>query len=162
EKPSRAQAAFDKIWKEIRSRPRKFEPKDGPRILAGLYRSRLPEADNRKLMEHAKNNPKDPSAAEALMMVGLFNNADTSKDGARHLDRNGAPKSAKKVLETARAAEQAIPEYRAKLEGELKGVLADVSVGAKAPPTEVVDFKGKPVKLSDFKGKVVVLQFWIS
>jgi hypothetical protein len=79
--------------------------------------------------------------------------------GERLYDKYGGPEGVKKLLEEARLAALAIPKYRAKLKGELKGVLPDVSVGAKAPPTEAVDLKGKRVRLSDLKGKVVVLRF---
>jgi peroxiredoxin len=241
EKPSKAQAALNEITKEILTW---YKEKGGrPRTLADL--KPLPALYAGKLLEHAKKNPKDPSAAEALICVVSHKHADTSKDGPRaqalallrkdHLkgptitrhvvammahsggvltglaqdvaathpdkrtrvlayralihvgeqlvrttellrgdepekfekrfhesiyDRFGGPEAAKKMLKEALEAEAELPGYRAKLEGELKGVLPDVSVGAKAPPTQAADLKGKEVKLSDLKGKVVALHFW--
>ena len=54
-----------------------------------------------------------------------------------------------------------IAEAKAKLASpDLLNILADVSVGAKAPATAAVDLAGKKVSLADCKGKVVVLDFW--
>lgn len=57
--------------------------------------------------------------------------------------------------------EKDVAEARAKLRSPaLAGALADVSVGAKAPPTEAVDLDGRKVSLADHRGKVIVLDFW--
>jgi thiol-disulfide isomerase/thioredoxin len=65
------------------------------------------------------------------------------------------------MIENAPKYEREIKTYRQVLSsGELKGILPDVSVGARAPETVAVDLKGEKVKLSVYKGKVVVLDFW--
>lgn len=64
------------------------------------------------------------------------------------------------ILEQAKTAEKEIAEYRSKLQGELKGVFPDLSVGAAAPEIVSRTLEGKEVKLSDLKGKVVVLDIW--
>jgi peroxiredoxin len=242
EKPSKAQAALAEINKEILDWYREYGKTGRIKRLADMPPP--PERYDRKLLEHAKQNPKDPSAAEALItLVSHHRNAPGTdglpaqalallrkshiksptmtwrvvkmmahtggtldelaqevaathpdkrtralvyralifagqqrirqaeplkqdpkkfekKFGESLYDRYGGPEAAKKMLAEAQAAEAAIPKYRAKLEGELKGVLPDVSVGATASATQAVDLQGKKVRLSDLEGKVVVLHFW--
>ncbi len=63
-------------------------------------------------------------------------------------------------LDRVDASKKAAQRYRVALKTELKGVLADLSIGEAAPETISEDIEGKKVKLSDCKGKVVVLDFW--
>jgi thiol-disulfide isomerase/thioredoxin len=65
-----------------------------------------------------------------------------------------------RVLALAATSEKDVKAYQAQLEGDLKGVIPDLSVGKPAPEIEIEDIDGKKVKLSQLKGKVVVLDFW--
>ena len=66
----------------------------------------------------------------------------------------------KHILDLAATSEKDIKAYRAKLDGDLEGIILDLSVGRAAPEINSLDIAGKKVKLSDLKGKVVVLDFW--
>jgi thiol-disulfide isomerase/thioredoxin len=65
-----------------------------------------------------------------------------------------------RVLALAASSDQDIKAYKAKLDGELKGVFPDLTVGKAAPEINTEDVAGKKVKLSGLEGKVVVLDFW--
>jgi thiol-disulfide isomerase/thioredoxin len=70
-------------------------------------------------------------------------------------------KDAVKAVETlAASSEQNIKGYQAKLDGDLKGAVPDITVGRPAPEVVSQDLDGKQVKLSQLRGKVVVLDFW--
>ena len=76
------------------------------------------------------------------------------------MEKARGKETVQRVLALAATSEKDIKAYQAKLDGDLKGVLPDLSVGKPAPEIEIEDIDGKKVKLSQLKGKVVVLDFW--
>jgi thiol-disulfide isomerase/thioredoxin len=89
--------------------------------------------------------------------------AERLKDDAdlkERMEKARGKEAVQRVLGLAATSEKDISAFRAKLDGDLKGIFVDVSVGKPAPEVNISDIDGKKVKLSDLKGKVVVLDFW--
>jgi thiol-disulfide isomerase/thioredoxin len=68
--------------------------------------------------------------------------------------------SAKRDETLTAEAKKDLAEARKLVQGEFKGVVKDLFVGAPMPELKSKNLEDKPVKLSDLKGKVVVLDIW--
>jgi thiol-disulfide isomerase/thioredoxin len=111
-----------------------------------------------------------PKVARAHATKALLKNREQSVQMAKQIKGNPAARAfyekqmgkdaVEKMLANADGADKEIKGYKELLAGDLKGVFADLSVGAKAPEVVSQDLDGKKVKLSDLKGKVVVLDIW--
>jgi len=75
-------------------------------------------------------------------------------------ERAKGKEATQKLIDSIEEGEKAIKGYRAALKGDLKGFVADLSIGEVAPEIISQDLKGNKVKLSDLRGKVVVLDIW--
>lgn len=165
--------------------PFKDNGKDGPRaqafkLLQGYAKSPLIEGVLKQLaagvekeqhelvLKVAQEHPE--KLTRVLAYRALIKGKESAQRMNQQLDSNpkflaayeklrGADYIAK-VRETAKTADDDIKTYRAAVEKDLKDVLPEIKVGAKAPETIGTDLAGKSVKLSDHKGKVVVLDFW--
>src|SRR5262245_31391017 len=74
--PTKAQAAFDRLREEMLRETFKVRSVEAAKAVFAKY--------TKKFLEHAKDHPKDASAAEALMyVVAMFNPDDADKDGPR-------------------------------------------------------------------------------
>ncbi|MFM7149292.1 MAG: TlpA family protein disulfide reductase, partial [Gemmataceae bacterium] len=114
-----------------------------------------------------KHSDKATRAYAAKALIGLQENlgrfAEAMKENEElksKLIKDQGENLVKKILADAENAEKNTKKYQALLDGELKGVFPNLSVGAAAPEIESKDLEGKKVKLSDLKGKVVVLDIW--
>jgi peroxiredoxin len=75
ENPTKAQAAFDRLREEMERKLAKPESVKARQAVFAEY--------TKKFLEHAKDSPKDASAAEALTYVVMLNPDDAAKDGPR-------------------------------------------------------------------------------
>lgn len=119
----------------------------------------------KSIMESNPDKASRAYAAKALIkanerMLRMADALNQNEELKERLEKAQGKNVVAKILENAKGAKKAIEEYQAKLAGELKGVLPDLSVGKAAPEVISEDLEGKKVKLSDYKGKVVVLDIW--
>jgi thiol-disulfide isomerase/thioredoxin len=118
-----------------------------------------------EIAEHNKDKATRAFAYKALMKQSeqAASFAARVKDDAdlkEKMEKARGKEVVQRVLALAATSEKDVKAYQAKLDGELKGVFPDLSVGKPAPEIEIEDIAGKKVKLSQLKGKVVVLDFW--
>jgi thiol-disulfide isomerase/thioredoxin len=131
----------------------------------------------RQVLGRVEALPKDPAAADLLIMVvQLSVGQPDAKQAMERLlaDHSENEKLVEMCSDLSQEAEGeellALIEKKnkdVKLPAELmsaatKGLwmLRNLAVGKTAPDAESVNLAGKAVKLSDYKGKVVVLDFW--
>ena len=120
------------------------------------------------LLEIAENNKDKATRAYAYKVLVKQSEvaasfADRAKEDEKlkeKMEKARGKEAVARVLALAATSEKDIKAYEEKLEGELKGVIPDLSVGKPAPEIELTDLDGKKVKLSQLEGKVVVLDFW--
>jgi len=97
-------------------------------------------------------------SSERAAQIGKRLKAD--EDFKANAEKQAGKGAIKAIMALAESSGKDIKGYKAKLEGDLKGILLDISEGKPAPEVVSQDPEGKMVKLSDLKGKVVVLDFW--
>jgi thiol-disulfide isomerase/thioredoxin len=100
------------------------------------------------LMKNRERNVQMAQQIKSIPQARAFYEKQMGKEGVE------------KLLASAEGADKDIKGFKDLLNGELKGVFPDLSVGAQAPEVVSQDLDGKKVKLSDLKGKVVVLDIW--
>jgi thiol-disulfide isomerase/thioredoxin len=119
--------------------------------------------------DYAEN--KDVSkVARAHAVKALMKNSEQNLQKVKQIKGNPAARAfyekqmgkdgVEKLLASVDSTEKDLKGYRELLNGDLKGIFPDLSVGAQAPEVVSQDLDGKKVKLSDLKGKVVVLDIW--
>jgi len=116
----------------------------------------------------AKENPDKTSQAYACkgiikaqeQLVKVAGRLKDNEDFRTKVEKQLGKEAVKKMLAAAENGEKEIKVYQDRLNGDLKGILLNLSVGAKAPEVESRNLDGKTVKLSDLQGKVVVLDIW--
>lgn len=119
------------------------------------------------IAEHNKDKTTRAYAYRALtkqseQAAGFANRLKGDAELKEKMEKARGKEVVQRVLALAASSEQDIEGFKAKLDGDLKGVFPDLSVGKAAPEIDTADIDGKKVKLSDLKGKVVVLDFWFT
>jgi thiol-disulfide isomerase/thioredoxin len=106
-------------------------------------------------------------AAKALIKglkerESIAESAAKDKENRKMMESQVGKDALQKLIDSVPATKKEADDYRAALQGELKGLVPDLTVGSMAPESVCVNLDGKAVKLSELKGKVVVLDFWFT
>jgi thiol-disulfide isomerase/thioredoxin len=115
-----------------------------PRFIPQLGQSDMPEVVD--LLKGLLEQSKDKKVRLEVVKAGL-------DAGGNVLGNSDDAKTTEQVRKD-------MAEFRKVLDGEFKGKVKDLYVGAKMPELTSKDLGDKEVKLSDLKGKVVVVDVW--